>query len=55
MSHFSRHDPAAVEARITPHTRGIVAVGIIIAGFNRFKDDSGRPDYFSREFYYRIS
>jgi hypothetical protein len=26
---------------------------LVIASFNRFKDGSGRPGYFSREFFYR--
>jgi hypothetical protein len=27
---------------------------LVVAGFNRFKDDSGRSNYFSREFFYRL-
>ena len=27
---------------------------IIIAAYNEFSDDSGRSNYFSREFYYRV-
>lgn len=26
---------------------------LVVASFNRFKDDSGRANYFSREFFYR--
>jgi len=26
---------------------------LVVAGFNRFKDGSGRSNYFSREFFYR--
>jgi hypothetical protein len=28
---------------------------LVIASFNRFKDQSGRSNYFSREFFYRAS
>ena len=28
---------------------------LVIASFNRFKDQSGRANYFSREFFYRVA
>jgi hypothetical protein len=28
---------------------------LVVASFNRFKDDSGRSNYFDREFFHRIS
>jgi hypothetical protein len=28
---------------------------LVVASFNRFRDDSGRSDYFGREFFYRVS
>jgi hypothetical protein len=27
---------------------------LVVASFNKFKDDSGRSSYFNREFFYRI-
>lgn len=36
------------------HLQGHVRQGVlIIAKFDRFKDDSGRSNYFSKEFFYR--
>ena len=37
------------------HLQAKVKKGVlVVAGFNRFKDDSGRSNYFSREFFYRL-
>ena len=37
------------------HLQAKVKKGVlVVAGFNRFNDDSGRSNYFSREFFYRV-
>ncbi len=28
---------------------------LVVASFNRFRDESGRSNYFGREFFYRVS
>ncbi|HEU4388484.1 MAG TPA: hypothetical protein VFV34_11850 [Blastocatellia bacterium] len=36
------------------HLQAKIKKGVlVVAGFNSFKDDSGRSNYFSREFFYR--
>src|SRR5262245_41060433 len=39
---------------MSSHLQAKVKKGVlVVAGFNRFQDNSGRSNYFSREFFYR--
>jgi hypothetical protein len=50
MAFSAFYDFGFMETRLQGHVRQGV---LIIAKFDRFKDDSGRPNYFSKEFFYR--
>jgi hypothetical protein len=45
------YDFGFMETHLQSHIRQGV---LIIAKFDRFKDDSGRSNYFSKEFFYRV-
>lgn len=51
-SFHARYDFGFLETCLQAKTEKGV---LVIASFNRFKDDSGRANYFSREFFYRVS
>jgi hypothetical protein len=50
MAFSAFYDFGFMETRLQGHVRQGV---LIIAKFDRFKDDSGRSNYFSKEFFYR--
>ena len=50
MSFSAFYDFGFMETRLQGHVRQGV---LIIAKFDRFKDNSGRSNYFSKEFFYR--
>jgi hypothetical protein len=50
MAFIAAYDFGFMETELLAH----VKLGVlVIAKFDRFKDDSGRSNYFSREFFYR--
>ncbi len=51
MAFSAFYDFGFMETQLQGHVRQGV---LIIAKFDRFKDDSGRSNYFSKEFFYRI-
>lgn len=50
MAFSAFYDFDFMETRLQGHVRQGI---LIIAKFDRFKDDSGRSNYFSKEFFYR--
>jgi hypothetical protein len=50
MAFSAFYDFGFMETQLQGHVRQGV---LIIAKFDRFKDDSGRSNYFSKEFFYR--
>jgi hypothetical protein len=50
MAFSAMYDFGFMETRLQGHVRQGV---LIVAKFDRFKDDSGRSNYFSKEFFYR--
>ena len=52
MAFSSFYDFGFMETRLQGHVRQGV---LIIAKFDRFKDNSGRSNYFSKEFFYRTN
>jgi hypothetical protein len=50
MAFSALYDFGFMETQLQGHVRQGV---LIIAKFDRFKDDSGRSSYFSKEFFYR--
>jgi hypothetical protein len=50
MAFSAFYDFGFMETRLQGHVRQGI---LIIAKFDRFKDDSGRSNYFSKEFFYR--
>jgi hypothetical protein len=50
MSFSAFYDFGFMETQLQAHVRQGV---LIIAKFDRFKDNSGRANYFSKEFFYR--
>ena len=50
MAFSAVYDFGFMETQLQGHVRQGV---LIIAKFDRFKDDSGRSNYFSKEFFYR--
>jgi hypothetical protein len=51
MAFSALYDFAFMETLLQGHVRQGV---LIIAKFDRFKDNSGRSNYFSKEFFYRV-
>ena len=51
MAWSASYDFGFMDTQLQAHIRQGV---LIIAKFDRFKDDSGRLNYFSKEFFYRI-
>jgi len=51
MAFSAFYDFGFMETRLQGHVRQGV---LIIAKFERFKDNSGRSNYFSKEFFYRM-
>lgn len=50
MAFSASYDFGFMETQLQGHVRQGV---LILAKFDRFKDDSGRSNYFSKEFFYR--
>lgn len=51
MAFSAFYDFGFMETQLQAHVRQGV---LIIAKFDRFKDNSGRSNYFSKEFFYRV-
>jgi hypothetical protein len=52
MAFTARYDFDFLQA----HLQGNLNLGLLVlASFNTFTDDSGRSDYFAREFFYRLT